>query len=709
MDTDTIDKELANPNFDPILFVNSILPDESSLEQIEMVRQQLIYRSKHISHSIKEAVHSYSVLGDRSDAILSETKNSIDSLAKRIIKIHDLAKNTESVVGNICGGIKPLDRAKRNLTISRTTLEKLQQMQYGIKELSHCIDTRDYSQCAEHLNSLKELFHYFRNYDTYPQILPLYSKFHDQQQQLKSMVNSEFDSLFLKDTIDSSNHPVCFVVDALEERFKEQVLRTFCTKSLQMYDDTYKDSDLSQLKNRVIWYKQFIVMYNKKKKDGFPDQWRMQYQITRKFCEITKVHIQMGLSTKEPSLDSYLSSFKIVVKFEKKMANFFSTTVDVPFDPNTKMPEFPLDAEGVKAKYDWLQRQKERRPEKKIVEAKEFIGSIASAFTPYLNLYLNNERDRITKIISDGLSDIKKEIDPEDHMFHSATNIVFAMNETIDECAGFGVPQSLLDLFMVLKELLGYYISSLTKQIPKKSTKDWQYQVNCCAANTSSYFLSIVDSLSKKVGEKVGDELKPGIIVDDVKDLIGAELKTQLISLADSFIKENDTFLIQIGNNSWKVEDSERIPNKLKSSFEIKFKIIQAWLSNENMNRIRPQFCQKLVSIIRDSLFKSKFISVEDASGISTAIKDLKSVVIDWTKADSSSSVKRVNAEFSSIENELTIVISPEIAMAQVYITKFKQHNREHFLTLVKLKGLKGQDEIDAIRAFDDEIAALKK
>ena len=48
------------------------------------------------------------------------------------------------------------------------------------------------------------------------------------------------------------------------------------------------------------------------------------------------------------------------------MATEPTQTVEVPFDPNQPMPAFGEDAEGVKAKYEWLARMREGRPEKNL-------------------------------------------------------------------------------------------------------------------------------------------------------------------------------------------------------------------------------------------------------------------------------------------------------------------------------------------------------
>lgn len=710
IDRDELDRELASPDFNAAIMVNKLIPNEQSLAETGKILLDLKKREYKINQSIKDVVRDDSVLGNKSDVILSETKNSIVELSQKIQRIYKQAIETEKVVKEICGGIKPLDNAKINLTISVRVLQQYQQIIALLKDFEANVDAKDYPGCTNDLKALGEFFEKYDKYKNTPQFVPLIKKYNQLRAILRDKIERDFELVTGRGLVDSSNLPMCECITAFGQEFQETIITLLCHKWLYMYGETFRNSTLAEAKNRYNWFKQRLEVYKKQVGDGFPKEWRVQYHMTMEFCKLTADQFETILNKGEPSVKEYLNAFELTVKFEEKMASAFTQTVEIPWDPDAEMPDFGTDADGVRQKWEWLQRQKDQIPETKLQPATEFYGKIAHAFAPHLQLYLDYEKKSISKIISSGVENAKKEMDPEERQLSSATGIVLNMKATIDKCAGFGVDQSLLRLFVMLKELLIEYIGSLTGALPKRPSKEADFELICCIANTSSWFLNIADSLADKIKSIVSESLKGGIVVEDVKETIGEELRKQLVYFVDVFMKENEYILSTIGSCSWKPSDAdEKLPRKLMESFESRFNVVLKWLSIDNLNRLRSTFVQKLVQVVRDAFMRQKLITLDQASSISSSLKELKSVVSYWTKGDSQVVQKRINAEFQMIENEVTIIISPEVAMAQVYVTKMKKPSKEHFQTLVRMKGLKGQEEAKALESYAKELAELNK
>ncbi|OHT17454.1 hypothetical protein TRFO_02462 [Tritrichomonas foetus] len=701
-DVDKIDTLLANPKFDAISFVNELLPNEQSLENLEDCIKKLKLRSTRINSSIREAVRSYSVLGDRSEIILAQTQNSIVDLTKRIADIHDQATDTETIVSRFCEDIKPLDNAKRSLQTSIAALNRLLMIPKSIETLQASIERNDYHQCASDILALSSLFEYFQKYSKMDQIKPFYNQFYDLKRSLRNRINTELDSKLFRGSADESNIPICEAIDAFQDDFRFSTIELFCDKFLGPYDEAYRDSKLKDIKARFQWFKQRIDFFNKQYQKGFPKEWRMQYHITTSFCAKTTNHLLNVLNV-TPNVKEYLFAFEYTVKFEQKMADAFATEDTVYINKDEPMPEFESTPEGIKEKYKYIFDRDNHVGRKIKVPANEFIGMIAGAFAPHMDLYLQAERESLDKVISTAGQKLSEELDNQNHILNSSTALIMAMKKTIDKCAGFNLAQSLLDLFLIIKELIIKYVTTLTRILPSRPRKDEHFHLICSIANTSSQLLTVISSLSAKVKDLVSDDTKPAINVEDARDSISGELKKQLVYLSDVIVKECEQPLIQVGNNQWREDDeldNTKLPQKLTQVVDDRFVLLDEWLFPDNFNRIRTTFVSRVVQVVHDSLFRTKNAEAQ-AARIIQSIKELKQLLIDCTKADSKMAKKRVDTEFAQIETELTVLCCPNVAMTGTYVTKARTPTKDHFVSILKLRGCTPEEITNYSQEYD--------
>ena len=80
-DTDEADILLGDPNFSAVRYVDRLLPNESSLTDLSKITKNLQVRQDKLNDTIKDCLHSYSVLGDASEAVVVTTKRSIIKLS----------------------------------------------------------------------------------------------------------------------------------------------------------------------------------------------------------------------------------------------------------------------------------------------------------------------------------------------------------------------------------------------------------------------------------------------------------------------------------------------------------------------------------------------------------------------------------------------------------------------------------------------------
>ena len=711
LDIDHIDQQLSTDDFDAVSYIDRYLPDEGSIADLQKLISKLQSRVQQRTLAIRDTIRTNSVAGNNSEIFISEARNSISDLSERIANIQSQANNTENMVSQICNDIKPLDNAKKNLTATVTTLRRLQMMSTTIKQLEKNMEQLNYSNCAANILALTTFIEHFEKYESVPQLKPLISKFYDLKRRLRNKINTELETKLYTGTATEANLPICAVIDAFAGDFRSNTIEMFCDKFLAPYEDAYRNSNLSDMKQRYRWFKQRAEFFNKQYASAFPPEWRVLYHLALTFCNKTTRHIKILLKNEEQlDVKQYLEAFEFTVNFEQKMAEIFSTVKTVYIDENAPMPDFENTPDGIRKKYMWLQRKEQHIGETVKEPATEFIGTIASAFAPHLDVYLQAEKQNLERIIRNVEANPKNDIDESQKTMTSSTILVVAMRNCIDKCAGFNVSQSLLDLFKILKDLLKQYVITLTKIIPSRPKKDEHFILSCCITNTSSLLLSIIDSLATKVLGLIRKSKKKKINVDDLKDTVGAELRKQLISLIDGIIKECEIQLIQIGSNQWHQADGDNshLPSKLPIILSNRFNLINEWLVNDNMNRLRSTFTQKIVSLVRDSMFRSKNIS-QAAPRISLAAKDLMILVEECTNAESDFSKKRVEYEFTQLQNELIILCCPPIAMAITYITKMHNPSKDHFLSLVRLRGYTtSEDQVKFSSDYDKQAKILK-
>jgi len=286
------------------------------------------------------------------------------------------------------------------------------------------------------------------------------------------------------------------------------------------------------------------------------------------------------------------------------------------------------------------------------------------------------------------------------------------MAAALDKCAGFNLPQSLLDLFRNLKGLLNEYVQMLTRILPVRPKSDQDYQVLCAIANTSALLLSIIDSLATKVISLVADELKPLVKIEDSKEEISTHLRKQLAYIIEMVLVELSPFLVQVGNGNWdqSVLEAAKLPAKIPDIFRLRFTVIDEWLSGDNLNRKRSTFAGKVVFIIHDAMFKQRQLSKDIAWKISVALKEIKSLIVFWTQANSVLARKRIDSEFLPLEIEARVMCSldPE-SMAVTYITMSPKPTRDHFKSILMLGGVTAQRERTFLEEFDRQMAILPK
>ncbi len=126
---------LDRPDFDLVEYINELFPNEQSLSNIDDVILKDKARIKRIDTEIKSIIHNQTDNAENGKTSLEDAQKAIMHLFSSIKDIKQKAEKSEEMVKEITRDIKQLDVAKRNLTLSITTLNHLFILVEGVENL----------------------------------------------------------------------------------------------------------------------------------------------------------------------------------------------------------------------------------------------------------------------------------------------------------------------------------------------------------------------------------------------------------------------------------------------------------------------------------------------------------------------------------------------------------------------------------------------
>lgn len=716
---ENLEEALKTTDFDAMDYVNEILPNEESLSELKSKNIQYQRKAQKITASIRHSIHCQSCSGNESNKILTETKESISKLSEKISSIQKQSIQTQKTVAEICRDIQPLNNAQENLTATVTYLRRFQMMVTTLKFFEENVNKQDYQQCSTNLLALTSFFEDFKTYEDISLIKTLTNKFYDLKRQLRNQISTSLNSTLFAGVPGENCNAMCSCIDAFSDDFHSNVVDLFCDRVLSPGDEVLSNIDPLDVQKRYSWFIQKSTTFSKIYSNAFPQEWRISYQLARAFCLRTSAalrekfkKINFSNSTDNNNLaERYLRAFEFTVRFERKMAEYFSTLQVVPFDPNEKMPEFDDTASGIHAKFAWKKRMSAGIGETKVVPANEFIGMIASAFAPHIKIYLIEERKKFQSITNQMKANPFKDMDPTEHTMSSCFKLINSMKITIDKCSGFGVPQSLLELFTILKEELSNYVTNLTSCIPDSSKYTQQNLfLLCTIANTTSLLFSILGSLATKIQSLVKEEFKESIVVNDALDNIGNGARKQMERLAEMLVKSvrSSIELISVYSSDMNSITTQNVNkqgvDKFTEIMSEEIAILKEWLTNENLERLEPLLAQKIVNSIEVLFLKNKMVSSDQASCLIMSVKQIKDLIIN-SVGIKGFSLKQASRHFLRLEDSLTVICSPDIAMVPTYLGKFeKRISKPEFMSFVRLRNFGSEQEQELSMEFDKQL-----
>ena len=159
---------------------------------------------------------------------------------------------------------------------------------------------RQYSKVSELVKTAKELIFYFQEYREVPQIEEVLSDHAKIISTLQLQIKDEF-SLLLKGMSTQSDEVIkeaAMLGEVLGREFLDGIVKIVISIFTTEYKDTFdsgRDSSLSNIEKKFVWFSREIVDFRKKYLKYFPHHWGILCYIANEVCSLICVSTSEAL------------------------------------------------------------------------------------------------------------------------------------------------------------------------------------------------------------------------------------------------------------------------------------------------------------------------------------------------------------------------------------------------------------------------------
>ncbi|KAL4078288.1 Vps53-like protein [Scleroderma yunnanense] len=503
--------------------LNQLFPDEVSLGQFDKVQQTLADSELRLQQEINlledELRHGHDP--NRMQLI----QEMISDLLGQMSRIREKASESEAVVRNITKDIQVLDRAKKNLITSMTTLKRLQMLANALTQLEDQVKEKRYSEVAHTLAAVKQISAAFKSYTTIPHIMQLWKRVQQITGDIRTQLDGEFEALYLQDPSKpakvSQITEACAVVDVLGTDVRSQIIERYVTLELKEYRRIFRANDeaghLDNISRRFAWFKRLLSSHETEIGRVFPVEWHVNWWLFAN-DDLSTLLSKAGQSL---TLKLLLETLQQTIEFESFMSKKWATPLDELLEA-TSSPATP-------------------------------VQSMSSAFEPHLGIFVDAQDKALGDMLSahrstkargsldtvtrpstanstprPSLSADREESAPI--VMPSSTELFYFYAQSLEQCAKFSTGQALFGLCGVQKKWLKVYAEDVLlarlkrsqSQVRKSTDTSFdaaELQQACLIMNTADYCQKTASELEDKIKEKVDGVFKDKITLQSERDL----------------------------------------------------------------------------------------------------------------------------------------------------------------------------------------------
>ncbi|KAJ1812948.1 Vacuolar protein sorting-associated protein 53, partial [Coemansia sp. RSA 2598] len=459
--------------------IDSMFPDEASLEGIEVVADNMRRRLSALHESMHTLLRAQSANAGHQQQSIEATRAAIDDLYQRISEMRTKARTSERMVLDITQDIKALDFAKRNLTQTTTTMRRLQMLIAAVRQLRQLKTQKRWGEAAAVVEAVSGLTEGFSGFERVRPVASLLADAQGLQKETASLAAAEvergFDAQGLLTGDTQTMRAACECVQALGAQ--DRVVGFYCKLQMRAYSAIFQlNDDVSQLENvsrRYAWLRRILRNYAETHAAVFPDPWRVSEQLSRRFAEATRDQLGELMATREAvGAEQLMAALADTLAFETQCNKKFGIVAAKGSDSSDAPDRLSVyEASGE--------------------PAVSFVGSISCAFEPYMAIFIRGEQAKFNALIARfQAAPIAVDDDPSLSVLASSTDLLYQFRESLRQCASLSTGQAMFDLASVFSQSLSSYARSvLIHKLPSEPQLDDLKHV-CLIVNTADYCAS---------------------------------------------------------------------------------------------------------------------------------------------------------------------------------------------------------------------------
>ncbi|CAB3221851.1 unnamed protein product [Arctia plantaginis] len=466
-------EQFDSAEFDAVAYINRVFPTEQSLSGVESAASRCEFHLAGVEHDIRRLVRAQAEQREAGQNALLEAQRCIAELALQVADINKKAERSESMVREITSEIKQLDCAKSNLTAAITALNHLHMLVGGVDKLRTMTRNRQYKEIVLPMQAIMEVLHHFECYREIRELSSLRDQVHAIRTDLASQIRADFKDAFTTGSKSTISHrtlsEACGVVDILEPKVKQELLKWFINVQLQEYQHLFSPEQecawISFVERRYAWLKRHLLAFEESLGNVFPHTWKLSEAITQQFCKMTKTELSNIMASRRNEVDVKLLLYAIqkTYNFELLLHKRFI---------GTELGAEPVDI-GVDKQSEFDADNKDGAVEPEAVEAgspagsgpaSPWVGLIGSCFEPYLSLYISSLDANLRSLCDRFIQDAKTppsagdtSVNTSGAVISSCADLFLFYKKCLVQCARLTTGEPMLELGGVFQKYLREY------------------------------------------------------------------------------------------------------------------------------------------------------------------------------------------------------------------------------------------------------------
>jgi hypothetical protein len=684
---------------------------------------------------------------------LEQAKQSIDDLFKQIVEIKDKAEKSERMVEEVCRDIKSLDYAKKNLTVSITTLKRLNMLVTGVSQLRTMAGKRRYKEVGSLLQAVTSLSACFDDFQHIPKIAESKKQFHELEEECSNLVYSEFEGLDHHAPTPAYFSDLCVVIEALGRTQRLHFMSWFVKDRLLDYEQTFKEGEeisrLENIKSRFQWLQRELSFYFEHFESTFPASWEMPQLLCEEFCLVSKEKLGKILEdmkiNNNLSVRSLIDTMKATIFFEKELNKKFAggkssnmneamlsaSNINTPkqdqeqlmAEQNAKLN--PFSPEALKLKWKKFQEEKSQGQNASagggdmvpLAPCTRFNRIISDAFEPYLDIYVDFEAKEMETM----MNRFNKQDSFEDrNMVFESSQVMFdQFKEVMDTCTSLSRGYAFLKISHLFREQLKIYSDFILGKLPRSldgpvKLKEGDEKIICFVINTAEYCTSNVEALSETIKQHLDQEyLGKFVEFASEQDRFQTVVARGMLSLVKALeTKIVLTAFAKMQKQNWTELDHVVVESGYVALIDQQIRetvvIYHKFLSKSRFNFFCDNFSNSFIPKYKESILQLKSVDDVGAEQLLLDVAHVKSILDGMPKQGNVDRVpsryKRiVQKEISKLERLLKVMLTPKdgLVVMSTYLEMMgAKANTAELSKVLDLKGILKKEQTAILDAF---------